>query len=271
MATSGDFLMAMDMATLAEDARSWTHIEFLARLVAEEAHTARNRRLAARVRFARFRSTGRSTSSTSTSNRPSAGASCEGEPLLDRAQAAPRESPSTLCRGARPNPERHAFRRRSLSPEDRRLGVSHGNHASPSGVGRGRLPTSRPAEVQEATAHGALTDRGHTRVEVIPANPLLRTSGRHPRTFLARCSDLRGDDEEPTLVRVDADGLGQECDDEGESRPGRARCGNAPRGVLGPPSQPKAPANGAATFAGEPGALRGRRRPCGGDERSTSR
>lgn len=114
LATSGDFLRAMDMATLAEDARSWTHIEFLARLVAEEAHTARNRRLAARVRFARFRSTGRSTSSTSNSNGPSAGASCEGEPLLDRAQAAPRESPSTLYRGARPNPERHAFRRRSF-------------------------------------------------------------------------------------------------------------------------------------------------------------
>lgn len=57
------------LATLAKDARSWTHIEFLARLVAEQAHTARKRRLAARGRFARFRSAGRSTSSTSTSNR----------------------------------------------------------------------------------------------------------------------------------------------------------------------------------------------------------
>ena len=43
-------------ATLAEDARSddWTHIEFLGRLVAEQADATRNRRLAARLRFARF-------------------------------------------------------------------------------------------------------------------------------------------------------------------------------------------------------------------------
>ena len=43
-------------ATLAEDARSddWTHIEFLGRLVAEQADATRNRRLAARLRYARF-------------------------------------------------------------------------------------------------------------------------------------------------------------------------------------------------------------------------
>jgi DNA replication protein DnaC len=43
-------------ATLAEDARTddWTHIEFLARLVAEQADATRNRRLAARLRYARF-------------------------------------------------------------------------------------------------------------------------------------------------------------------------------------------------------------------------
>lgn len=43
-------------ATLAEDARSgqWTHVEFLARLVAEQADATRNRRLSARLRFARF-------------------------------------------------------------------------------------------------------------------------------------------------------------------------------------------------------------------------
>ena len=43
-------------AALAEDARSddWTHIEFLARLVAEQADATRNRRLAARLRYARF-------------------------------------------------------------------------------------------------------------------------------------------------------------------------------------------------------------------------
>lgn len=37
-------------ATLAEDARAhdWTHIEFLARLVAEESTATRNRRMAAR-------------------------------------------------------------------------------------------------------------------------------------------------------------------------------------------------------------------------------
>ncbi len=43
-------------ATLAEDARTddWTHIEFLGRLVAEQADATRNRRLAARLRYARF-------------------------------------------------------------------------------------------------------------------------------------------------------------------------------------------------------------------------
>lgn len=43
-------------ATLAEQARTedWTHIEFLARLVAEQATADRDRRLAARLRFARF-------------------------------------------------------------------------------------------------------------------------------------------------------------------------------------------------------------------------
>jgi DNA replication protein DnaC len=43
-------------ATLAEDARThdWTHIEFLARLVAEESTATRNRRMAARLRYARF-------------------------------------------------------------------------------------------------------------------------------------------------------------------------------------------------------------------------
>ena len=43
-------------ATLADDARSreWSHIEFLARLVAEQATATRNRRLAARLRYARF-------------------------------------------------------------------------------------------------------------------------------------------------------------------------------------------------------------------------
>jgi DNA replication protein DnaC len=43
-------------ATLAETARSddLTHIEFLARLVAEQASATRNRRLAARLRYARF-------------------------------------------------------------------------------------------------------------------------------------------------------------------------------------------------------------------------
>jgi DNA replication protein DnaC len=43
-------------ATLADDARTsdWTHIEFLARLIGEQADATRNRRLAARLRFARF-------------------------------------------------------------------------------------------------------------------------------------------------------------------------------------------------------------------------
>jgi DNA replication protein DnaC len=43
-------------ATVAEDARSekLSHIEFLARLVAEQADATRNRRLAARLRYARF-------------------------------------------------------------------------------------------------------------------------------------------------------------------------------------------------------------------------
>lgn len=43
-------------ATLADDARAhdWTHIEFLARLLAEESTATRDRRLAARLRYARF-------------------------------------------------------------------------------------------------------------------------------------------------------------------------------------------------------------------------
>jgi DNA replication protein DnaC len=43
-------------ATLAEQARNekWSHVEFLARLVAEQSDATRNRRLAARLRFARF-------------------------------------------------------------------------------------------------------------------------------------------------------------------------------------------------------------------------
>ncbi len=43
-------------ATLAEDARTddWSHVEFLARLVAEQADATRNRRLTARLRYARF-------------------------------------------------------------------------------------------------------------------------------------------------------------------------------------------------------------------------
>ncbi|HEX6578137.1 MAG TPA: IS21-like element helper ATPase IstB [Jiangellaceae bacterium] len=43
-------------ATLADDAKThhWTHIEFLARLLDEEAVHTRNRRLAARLRYARF-------------------------------------------------------------------------------------------------------------------------------------------------------------------------------------------------------------------------
>ena len=47
---------AATFATLAEQARTeeWTHVEFLARLVAEQATADRNRRLAARLRYARF-------------------------------------------------------------------------------------------------------------------------------------------------------------------------------------------------------------------------
>jgi DNA replication protein DnaC len=43
-------------ATLAEQARNhhWTHVEFLARLIAEQTDATKNRRLAARLRFARF-------------------------------------------------------------------------------------------------------------------------------------------------------------------------------------------------------------------------
>ncbi len=43
-------------ATLAEQARieDWTHIDYLARLVAEQATTDRDRRLAARLRYAKF-------------------------------------------------------------------------------------------------------------------------------------------------------------------------------------------------------------------------
>ena len=49
-ATAGCF------ATLAEQMRAedWTHIEFLARLVATQATADRDRRLAARLRYARF-------------------------------------------------------------------------------------------------------------------------------------------------------------------------------------------------------------------------
>jgi DNA replication protein DnaC len=47
---------AGSFATLAEQARTddWTHIEFLARLVGEQATADRDRRLAARLRYARF-------------------------------------------------------------------------------------------------------------------------------------------------------------------------------------------------------------------------
>ena len=43
-------------ATLAEDARTqqWTHIEYLARLLDEQAVHTRDRRLTARLRYARF-------------------------------------------------------------------------------------------------------------------------------------------------------------------------------------------------------------------------
>jgi DNA replication protein DnaC len=47
---------AGSFALLAEEARTndWSHVEFLARLVAEQATADRNRRLAARLRYARF-------------------------------------------------------------------------------------------------------------------------------------------------------------------------------------------------------------------------
>jgi DNA replication protein DnaC len=47
---------ASSFATLAEQARTdgWSHIEFLARLVGEQASADRDRRLAARLRYARF-------------------------------------------------------------------------------------------------------------------------------------------------------------------------------------------------------------------------
>jgi DNA replication protein DnaC len=47
---------AGSFATLADEARAqgWSHVEFLARLVAEQATADRNRRLAARLRYARF-------------------------------------------------------------------------------------------------------------------------------------------------------------------------------------------------------------------------
>ena len=47
---------AATFATLAEQARTedWSHVEFLARLVAEQATADRNRRLTARLRYARF-------------------------------------------------------------------------------------------------------------------------------------------------------------------------------------------------------------------------
>jgi len=43
-------------ATLAEEAKAkdWSHVEFLARVIAEQAASTTNRRLAARLRFARF-------------------------------------------------------------------------------------------------------------------------------------------------------------------------------------------------------------------------
>ncbi|MFV0308726.1 MAG: hypothetical protein ACK5OX_13390 [Desertimonas sp.] len=48
---------AGSFALLAEEARTndWSHVEFLARLVGEQATADRNRRLAARLRYARFR------------------------------------------------------------------------------------------------------------------------------------------------------------------------------------------------------------------------
>ena len=47
---------AGSFATLAEQAKAddWSHIEYLSRLVAEQATADRNRRLAARLRYARF-------------------------------------------------------------------------------------------------------------------------------------------------------------------------------------------------------------------------
>ena len=43
-------------ATLAEEAKAgeWSHIEFLARVIGEQATSTVNRKLAARLRFARF-------------------------------------------------------------------------------------------------------------------------------------------------------------------------------------------------------------------------
>jgi DNA replication protein DnaC len=43
-------------ATLAEEAKAkdWSHVEFLARVIADQAASTTNRRLAARLRFARF-------------------------------------------------------------------------------------------------------------------------------------------------------------------------------------------------------------------------
>ena len=43
-------------ATLAEEAKSndWSHVEFLAKVIAEQASSTINRRLASRLRFARF-------------------------------------------------------------------------------------------------------------------------------------------------------------------------------------------------------------------------
>ena len=60
-------------ATLAEQASrdDWTHVEYLAKVIAEQASATTNRRLAARLRFARFPSGGPSRTSTSTSSPPS--------------------------------------------------------------------------------------------------------------------------------------------------------------------------------------------------------
>ena len=47
---------AASFAVIAEEAKTneWSHVEFLARLVAEQATADRDRRLAARLRYARF-------------------------------------------------------------------------------------------------------------------------------------------------------------------------------------------------------------------------